>query len=102
MKNSNLIEITVTGRAGTGKTTIAELLFELLGKEGFEEVIHVPMEKLAESFYTEESVQRRRESVVPNTRIIIREKSALRSGVEDVSEHEEYPDRAGGILHKGE
>ena len=92
----NTIEITVTGHSGTGKSTVAEMIFELLGKEGFVETIHVPMEILAAERYTEERTAARRDAVRQKTRIVIREKQARRT---ESLEPEEHFDRDGGILH---
>lgn len=74
------INVIVMGMAGSGKTTIAELIQELLIKEGFDST-HVEFEPLDERMRLA-GKERRIESVKERVSIIITEAQAPRSGVD--------------------
>jgi len=72
------ITVTVTGRCGSGKTTIADLLYEFLTDKGFT-TTQIEFEELDEARrakYKDQRIQAVKEHVM----IVVEEKQALRSG----------------------
>ena len=76
---TNKVTITVTGATGTGKTTIADLLYELLVDQGFV-TAQVDFEDVDEA-YREKYKETRIKAIKDNTVIIINEKQALRESL---------------------
>ena len=72
------IKIIVTGRANSGKTTIAELIQELLIKEGYNSE-HIKFEELSEMY--EKNKERRREVAKDLTAITIMERPETSGGL---------------------
>ena len=76
----NKITITVTGKSASGKTTIADLLYEFLVEQGFA-TTQIEFEKLDETRRTTYK-DARIQAVKSNTDIVIEEKNApLRSSL---------------------
>ncbi len=74
---TNKVTVTVTGGSATGKTTIADLLYEFLSDQGFTtgQIAFEPLDEVRRAKYKEPRIQ----SVKDNTVIIINEKQAKRS-----------------------
>jgi len=73
------IEITVSGETGVGKTTIAELIKELLVKEGFA-CAYVNEEPGDLTKQYADSKERRQETAKAMVEVIIEEESNIRRG----------------------
>lgn len=76
---TNKITVTVTGGSCTGKTTIADLLYEFLVDQGFNtgQITFEKLDVARRNKYKEPRIQ----AVKDNTNIIIKEKQAPRSGL---------------------
>ena len=74
---TNKVTVTVTGGSATGKTTIADLLYEFLSEQGFAtaQVEFEPLDEVRRAKYKETRIQ----TIKDNTVIIINEKQAKRS-----------------------
>lgn len=76
---TNKITVTVTGGSATGKTTIADLLYDFLVEQGFDvgQISFEDLDNIRRAKYKEARLQ----AIKENTAIIIKEKQAPRSSL---------------------
>jgi cytidylate kinase len=79
MSNKKTIQVTVSGTAGTGKTTVALLISEMLAAMGFEGDVELNEYSEEQKLRFKEHGPEQIEAVKQQSKILVKEVQAIRS-----------------------